>query len=499
MVNSFLLEIKIGKPGPIVLPEEFMRRSEESLYRQFTEQGIPDTLIDVGTGGPRLRDMFWLPEPETSSRNQVLTFPQAFAIGLQGAVLSAVDVAAGNADRLVNPTQSRTIAARARLWFMSSYPLLGALATNFKLIEDAKLCQRLDISIAAIDEELQEIYINPDAGLSELEARFVIAHELLHAGLRHSARRQGRDPFLWNVSCDYVINQWLIEMGIGSIPHMGLLHDTELKGFSAEAIYDLLITDLRRARKLRTFRGIGSCDILGNRPPEWWLNGDGMSLDDFYRRALAQGLDYYRTQAGRGLIPAGLIEEIAALMQLPIPWDIELARWFDAYFPPLERIRSYYRPSRRQSATPDIPRPRYVNLGDPEDARTFGVVLDTSGSMETKSLAKALGTIASYAATREVPGVRVVFCDAMAYDAGYMPVEAIAGRVQLKGRGGTILQPGIDLLEHAENFPREAPILIITDGMCDRLTIRYEHAFLMPRGWDLPFSPRGPVFRMREV
>ena len=41
----------------------------------------------------------------------------------------------------------------------------------------------------------------------------------------------------------------------------------------------------------------------------------------------------------RGLLPAGLIEEIRALSQPPIPWDVELAQWFDHYFAPLERRR----------------------------------------------------------------------------------------------------------------------------------------------------------------
>jgi predicted DNA-binding transcriptional regulator YafY len=51
---------------------------------------------------------------------------------------------------------------------------------------------------------------------------------------------------------------------------------------------------------------------------------------------------------------------------------------------------------------------------------TFGVVLDTSGSMERTVLARALGTIASYATSRDVPAVRVVFCDAAPYDEGYL-------------------------------------------------------------------------------
>ena len=91
--------------------------------------------------------------------------------------------------------------------------------------------------------------------------------------------------------------------------------------------------------------------------------------------------------------------------------------------------------------------------------------------------------------------MRVVFCDARAYDAGYMAPEEIAGRVQVKGRGGTILQPGVDLLEHAQDFPKNGPILIITDGWIEeKMMIRREHAFLVPKGRRLPFRVRGKVF-----
>ncbi len=175
---------------------------------------------------------------------------------------------------------------------------------------------------------------------------------------------------------------------------------------------------------------------------------------------------------------------------------MELAQWFDHHFPPRERRRSYARPSRRQAATPDIPRPRYVPVED-DVPRTFAVVLDTSGSMDRLLLGKALGAIASYSIAREVEAVRLVFCDAGAYDQGYVRPEEIAGRVWVKGRGGTVLQPGIDLLERAHDFPPAGPLLVITDGVCDVLKIRREHAFLIPAEAGLPFTPRGPVFRVR--
>jgi predicted metal-dependent peptidase len=389
-------------------------------------------------------------------------------------------------------TPQQTPAHHARSWFVSSFPLLGALAASFQIVYDVVACRSLDIRIAAIDPSAQVIYLNPAANLSTEELRFVVAHELLHAGLRHDLRRQGRDAFLWNVACDYVINGWLQEMGVGHMPSV-VLYDPELQGLSAEAIYERIVNDLRRARKLATLRGQGVGDIL-EAPPAWW-SGDGCDLDAFYRRCLATGLDLHQS-SGRGYLPAGLIQEIEALAHPPVPWDVELAQWFDRYFSPLERYRSFAHPSRRQSSTPDLPRPRYVLREDALDGRTFGVVLDTSGSMGMELLAKALGAIASYAMAREVPAARVIFCDAHPYDQGYLPVEAIASRVKVRGRGGTVLQPGIDLLERACDFPAQGPILVITDAECDVLHIRHEHAFLLPQAGRLPFTPRGPVFRV---
>lgn len=407
---------------------------------------------------------------------------------------SAVRVAGGYEAQLGACEEQLSTAERARRWFVNSYPLLGALAATFRLVENAEVCNRLGISVAAVDAEAKELFVNPAAALSDDEAKFVLAHELLHVGLRHESRRRGRDAHLWNVACDFVINGWLIEMGVGRLPQFGGLYDAELQGLSADAVYDRLVVDLRRNRKLATLRGHG-CDMLDGSTPDWWAREDAMSLDDFYRRALAQGLTHHHQQ-GRGLLPAALLEEIRALDCPPIPWDVELARWFDEHFPPLERVRTYARLSRRQSSTPDIPRPRYV--APPEDhGRTFGVVLDTSGSMDRNLLAKCLGTIASYCAARDVTRVRLVFCDAAAYDQGYVAAEEIGHRIEVKGRGGTVLQPGIDLIENARDFPETGPILIITDGECDPLRVRREHAFLLPEGRSLPFAPRGKVFGVK--
>ena len=324
---------------------------------------------------------------------------------------------------------------RALRWVISEFPLLAALASSFKLIEDAELCRSMDVGIAAIWDETQEIYVNPDIKFTEDEARFVMAHELLHAGLRHTARRQGRDHWFWNVACDFVINDWLLEMKVGVFPdRLGLLHDPSLRGQSAEEVYDRIVTDLRWMRKLKkahTLNGRNSDMLEGDRPPGWW-NGDGVDLDAFYRRALAGGLELH-LGSGRGFLPAGLVEEIRSLSQPPIPWDVELAHWLDQFFPPLERRRSFARAHRRQSATPDIARPGWICPDEERASRVFGAVVDTSGSMTRADLGKAIGAIASYAMSRDVGYVRLVQCDAAAHDGEVLKLLGICRRCILRG------------------------------------------------------------------
>ena len=338
----------------------------------------------------------------------------AFANGIRNAVIQAVETAGERARSTTRNANS--LAERARRWFVANYPLLASLAAAFEIVEDADLCQQMDISLAAVNTEIQRIYINPKFPWTYPQLQFVMAHELLHVGLRHEERQQGRDRFLWNIACDYVINAWLVEMGIGEIPTPSLMLDLGL-GFeheSAEALYDRIVKDLRLMRRLkkeRTLRGIGKSDMLSERPPSWWT-GMGCDLDTFYRRALADGLDLHMAQAKRGLLPGDLVEEIKSILQPPIPWDVKLGQWLDNYFPPIVTRRSFARASRRQSSTPDIPRAVYIKPPELVAARTFGVVLDTSGSMDNGTLARGLGAIASYALSREVPQVRVIQCDA---------------------------------------------------------------------------------------
>jgi predicted metal-dependent peptidase len=227
-----------------------------------------------------------------------------FAEGLQAAAAAAVSVTGGQREKLDGPSNPPKTPWRAALdWFVTSYPLLGGIAAGVRLVESADRCRAGQIRVAAVDPGRREIVVNPHVTLTGPERRFVIAHEILHAALRHDTRLDDRDPWLWNIATDYVINGWLVKMALGRLPDGGL-HDPQLTGWSAEEVYDRLSTDLRRLAKLATFAGVGVCDVL---------TGDSdtpnVDLDEFYRRAIANGF-HHHSSSGRGLLPAGLAEEI---------------------------------------------------------------------------------------------------------------------------------------------------------------------------------------------
>jgi predicted metal-dependent peptidase len=498
--DNLLQAFKIGKP-----PHDF---PVETLYAGLREEEIYERLLSDRPAiaamqtyaGPRRADIIAAPkvsENSYRSSQRRKDYENLLGEGIRQAVEHAVAEAAETLGQADERPETWRPAEEARRWVMNEFALLGALSTQIRIIADADLCDRMDISIAAVNGFLGEMYLNPRWRFTQPEWTFIYVHELLHVALLHHSRGRGRDPWLYNVSADFVINGWLVEMGVGRIPAIGALYDPRLQGMSAEEVYDLLAQDKRRCRGLRGFRG-GLGDVLMDSEQRRIYRGDVTTLDDVYRRCMAAGMSCM----GRGLMPAGLLEEIRALFTAPVPWDVEMGRWMEQHVPMVrEKLRTYARASRRQSSTPDIPRPaRYVPQ-EWRDACTFGVVMDTSGSMDRELLGRALGAIASYAEAREVPAVRLVLCDAAPYDQGFVSPTDLRGVYPVRGRGGTALQPALNLLVSRSDFPAAAPVMIITDGWCEEeLTVPREHCFVLPRkSWKegvLPLRTSAPVFRV---
>src|SRR5262249_33610089 len=215
--------IQIGRPpADMLISADPPGTSEERIYEMFRLQGFPADWQGCGAAGLHANDMAHEParrvrRPASSLCGSASwpepSWQELFADGLSNAVADAIIVASGESLEAQQNAKRTSPAQRARAWFLDHYPLLGALAASFTLVEDGGVCQREGIAIAAVDPEAREIYFNPalDASLrgehynpgfrfTDEQYRFVMAHELLHVGLRHDVRRQGRDPYLWNVA-----------------------------------------------------------------------------------------------------------------------------------------------------------------------------------------------------------------------------------------------------------------------------------------------------------
>ncbi|HLK56042.1 MAG TPA: hypothetical protein VKU00_05745, partial [Chthonomonadaceae bacterium] len=97
--------------------------------------------------------------------------------GVEQAVFEAAEtLGQADADR---PGAWRPL-ENAKKWVMNELPLLGALAAQMRILPDARLCERMDIAVAAVNPWLGEIYFHTGRGLSQEEVLFVYVHELLH-------------------------------------------------------------------------------------------------------------------------------------------------------------------------------------------------------------------------------------------------------------------------------------------------------------------------------
>ncbi|NUT09726.1 MAG: hypothetical protein HOQ38_04560, partial [Nonomuraea sp.] len=154
-VERFLRTLKIGRcPAP--LPDELPEEDEVTLSERWRRLGVPPRYQPIGPADFRIG---------TEETAKYFDFQRSFAIGVAVAATSALDRAGAPRTPVEGHVKGPWDVALG--WFMSSYPLLGALAAGMKIVSDADLARGWDISIAAVSAEAGEIYVNPLAVHSE--------------------------------------------------------------------------------------------------------------------------------------------------------------------------------------------------------------------------------------------------------------------------------------------------------------------------------------------
>lgn len=284
-----------------------------------------------------------------------------------------------------DPLEEKISIARTRL--LLDRPFLGALTLRLPLVEaNGDWC-------ATTATDMRNIYFNRaylDA-LGPRQIEFVLAHEALHCGLAHFARRGHRDKHRWDLACDFAINPVLIEEGLRPPPNAVTFF--EYAGLSAEEIYPLL-QDNEDQESMDQHLDGSAHDGASSVPP---TSGPE-------REALAQQWQQHLVTAAQRAVSSGKLSGTLArwmneLLQPRLPWRALLAQFMrtvarDDY--------SYMRPARRESNA-ILPSLRSHGID-------VVVALDVSGSITDAELAEFIAEVDALKG-RLNARVTIVICD----------------------------------------------------------------------------------------
>lgn len=128
---------------------------------------------------------------------------------------------------------------KANIHLLLNQPFFGQLVSRL----DLELCDDKSgqwCRTAATDGN--KLYFNRDfvKSMSPKELLFVLGHEVLHCLYDHLGRRQGREPDLWNMANDYIVNYTLKQHRLGEMPSHGLYDERFTDEMTSEEVYAIL-------------------------------------------------------------------------------------------------------------------------------------------------------------------------------------------------------------------------------------------------------------------
>lgn len=335
-------------------------------------------------------------------------------------------------------TDAASLVTSARVKLVLDQPFFGALALNLEVREDK--------SAPTAYTNGKVLGYNPEFinSLSKDELLGVIAHEVMHCASGHPWRRDAREPFRWNVACDMVINETLVQVGF-KLPKGCVVCPAEFRGKSAEWIYE------RLPKELKCNISCGEVRDAESGPKDSKGNSTGPN-EESWKRLVQQAANVAKAQ---GKLPATLERFAANAVRPKVDWRAQLRRWFQ------ERQATDFtwtRPNKRYMASG-----MYLPVIEAEDALGgIAISQDTSGSMD--AVAFAQGRAETEAVIRETHPEWVMLYFA---DAAVAKVERFERDEDIDwkpvGGGGTSFVPVIEAVNAL--VPRPVCLIYITDLM----------------------------------
>jgi len=349
-------------------------------------------------------------------------------------------------------------------------PFFAALA----LFVDVRFTNQ--VPIAATDGRL--LFFHPEGygDLKPAERDAVFLHELLHAALLHPSRRGVRDPELFNIAADIVVNGMVASEESVALPQ-GAIRDTRLEHLSVEEIYELLQKKSKKKKKptlpladLLKPGSMGSAEEQDEGEGGDSGNGKGKAGDDggasnpagelhelhdrgaleaHWKQAIQQARVLASSQ-GQGRLPAGMQRHLGEIADPQIDWRSQLWRY-------LVRTPTDFSGFDRRFLHCGL----YLDHLEGESVQVF-VCIDTSGSIDDEQMSLFIGEVTGILSSYPMLDCRLWYADADCY--GPYTISGIREIPRPEGGGGTDFRPFFKAAMEAWSGDQEAICVYLTDG-----------------------------------
>lgn len=348
---------------------------------------------------------------------------------------------------------------KTRVAMLLKYPFWGPLAARLKL-EECDWCPTL-----ATDG--RTFYYNADFihKLDEQELIFGFGHELGHIIFDHMVRRGDRNPQVWNMAGDYVINGMLVREGIGrAIQAVPILLDNKYTGKTADEVYDELMANAVEIKMTLDMHMDPDADGEGDGDGSDSKDGKGRpkmkplseeerkALRDEWREAVLQAAK----NAGAGNVP-GDIQRLVKDITAPVMDLKDLLRI--QFSGSLKSDYTWMRPNRKSWHTGAV-LPGQL----PGEELDIVVALDASGSIGDDMLSDFLGMVQGSLDQFTSYKVRVITFDTSVYNEDEFTADdgRDMGEYNIQGGGGTSFECVWQWMKDNEIQPHQ--LVMFTDG-----------------------------------
>jgi predicted metal-dependent peptidase len=295
------------------------------------------------------------------------------------------------------------------------------------------------VSTAGIDGT--SLLINPDffLTLNKKERVGLLAHEVMHVALNHITRKGKRDPKIYNMAGDYVINLLLKNY---TLPNGGL-YDTKFTGMSTEQVYDYLIKHSNEIPDNVEF------DIIY--PSKEDIKNIEEKIVNTVLKAVTQTQIHTK---GYSNIPSDSLVILDKTINPKLPWNVILQNYMQQFN---KENYSMSRPNRRYA--PEFYLPQLKG----EALCNLTIFVDSSGSVLPKEFSYFISEIDMIKQYLKPGKITVIDFDTKIRNTQKIEYGFDINDLKFTGRGGTSIEPVFKWIN--DNNPDL--VLIFTDGDFD--------------------------------